>query len=215
MDEIRDSQLDRLIDGLLSEPERRELLLRLEAEPDGWRRLAVGFLEAQAWGEAFAPLMTDRRSPSLRLLPTPAPRPTHRPRVQPGRLAAMAASLIAASALGWAIRGPRPIADGGRVGYVATNSGSHDIIEITPRKTSPVEPGPIVAAEPGPPMIDPAVGLDREEKSILPAALRGRLERRGYRIEQDRGLLLGTRAGRPVAVPARRVQIRYVGQRST
>ncbi len=45
--------LDRLVDGELSETERRELLLRLERAPDGWRRCALAFLEAQVWrGEA-------------------------------------------------------------------------------------------------------------------------------------------------------------------
>lgn len=41
--------LDRLVDGELNETERRNLLLRLEHSPDGWRRCALAFLEAQAW----------------------------------------------------------------------------------------------------------------------------------------------------------------------
>lgn len=47
--------LDRLVDGEVTETERRELLLRLERSPEGWRRCALAFLEAQAWrGEARA-----------------------------------------------------------------------------------------------------------------------------------------------------------------
>jgi hypothetical protein len=36
-----DRLLDRLVDGELGEVERRELLLRLESEPGGWRRCAL------------------------------------------------------------------------------------------------------------------------------------------------------------------------------
>lgn len=46
-DDIR--LLDQLVDGELNETERRNLLLRLEHSPDGWRRCALAFLEAQAW----------------------------------------------------------------------------------------------------------------------------------------------------------------------
>ena len=42
-------QFDLLVDGELSEADRRALLLQLEHEPDGWRRCALAFLEAQCW----------------------------------------------------------------------------------------------------------------------------------------------------------------------
>jgi hypothetical protein len=41
--------LDLLVDGELSESQRRKLLACLEHEPGGWRRCAVAFLEAQSW----------------------------------------------------------------------------------------------------------------------------------------------------------------------
>lgn len=40
-------QLDRLVDGELSDIQRREVLLALESEADGWRRLALAFVESQ------------------------------------------------------------------------------------------------------------------------------------------------------------------------
>jgi hypothetical protein len=46
---LDDQQLDRLVDGSLEEHDRRDFLIRLENEPDGWRRCALAFLEAQAW----------------------------------------------------------------------------------------------------------------------------------------------------------------------
>lgn len=45
--------LDRLVDGELDEATRRRLLTQLEQTPDGWRRCALAFLEAQAWHSAL------------------------------------------------------------------------------------------------------------------------------------------------------------------
>ena len=44
-----DRRLDLLVDGELSEAERRELLQHMDEEPEGWRRCpALAFLEAHA-----------------------------------------------------------------------------------------------------------------------------------------------------------------------
>ncbi len=51
--QIDERQIDRLVDGELNEAQRRELLLALDRSPDGWRRCALAFLEAQCWGEAL------------------------------------------------------------------------------------------------------------------------------------------------------------------
>ena len=39
--------LDRLVDGEIDRDQQRQLLLALEAQPDGWRRCALAFVEAQ------------------------------------------------------------------------------------------------------------------------------------------------------------------------
>jgi len=44
-----DRRFDLLVDGELSESQRRELLEALDEEPGGWRRCALAFLEAQCW----------------------------------------------------------------------------------------------------------------------------------------------------------------------
>jgi hypothetical protein len=44
-----DILLDRLVDGELPADERRVLLQSLDSRPDGWRRCAIAFLEAQSW----------------------------------------------------------------------------------------------------------------------------------------------------------------------
>jgi hypothetical protein len=48
-----DALFDRLVDGELSATERRTLLLSLDSQPEGWRRCALAFLEAQSWREDF------------------------------------------------------------------------------------------------------------------------------------------------------------------
>jgi hypothetical protein len=59
-DEQRDAMLiDRLVDGELSSDERRQLLTSLEAQPDGWRRCALAYVEAQTWRRALASLSTE------------------------------------------------------------------------------------------------------------------------------------------------------------
>src|SRR5205814_739732 len=46
-----DILLDRLVDGELSGNERRQLLESFDKRPEGWRRCALAFLEAQSWRE--------------------------------------------------------------------------------------------------------------------------------------------------------------------
>jgi hypothetical protein len=56
MTPITGRQLERLVDGEMSEADRRALLVRLDDEPGGWRQCALAFLEAQCFREALAPL---------------------------------------------------------------------------------------------------------------------------------------------------------------
>ncbi len=53
MTPMTDAFLDRIVDGELSPGELREAIERLESEPDGWKRCALAFLEAQCWRESF------------------------------------------------------------------------------------------------------------------------------------------------------------------
>lgn len=57
-------QLDRLVDGELSHDEYQALLAELETTPDGWRRCAMAFLEAQAWTQEFGAIQLDDLSPN-------------------------------------------------------------------------------------------------------------------------------------------------------
>jgi hypothetical protein len=46
------TQIDRLVSGDLSEPDRRSLIAWLDEEPVRWRMCAIAFLEAQTWQQA-------------------------------------------------------------------------------------------------------------------------------------------------------------------
>jgi hypothetical protein len=70
-----DADLDRLVDGDISARERRLLVARIDASPDGWKRCALAFLEAQAWREALVeepPAFQAAAVPSQRSWKTPA-----------------------------------------------------------------------------------------------------------------------------------------------
>ena len=53
---VDQAEFDLLVDGELDDERRRELLVRLDDESQGWRRCALTFLEAQSWKREFGAL---------------------------------------------------------------------------------------------------------------------------------------------------------------
>lgn len=51
--------LDLLVDGELDDARRRDLLLKLESAPGGWRNCALAFLEAQSWRQELGAISRD------------------------------------------------------------------------------------------------------------------------------------------------------------
>ena len=103
---ISDAELERLVDGELSEPRRRELLSGLDREPEGWRRFALAFLEGQSWCEAMRSMKG--AAPSHALSSNPATPPARRRSwlARYSTLLATAASFfvaLAASSIVWPI----------------------------------------------------------------------------------------------------------------
>jgi len=216
-DPIADAAIDRLVDGCLGEAERRELLLRLDDEAEGWRRCALAFLEDQAMRSALA-------------LPVAAPKPVPVPTVVPRRRRpallrlSVAASMIAATfaagfAAGGASRGrvqplvakadpPRvvppspdpaeaPVREVGWIDVVDANNGE------SPARRVPILSGP---------------GLDerwlRDQPPSVPDYVRAQWERKGYQVEERRRLVsLDLEDGRRVAIPVDEVDVEFVGQR--
>ena len=63
---LRDEAVfDRLADGELSLEETRSLLRSLDERPDGWRRCALAFLEAQAWSQELQKLFVKANVDSI------------------------------------------------------------------------------------------------------------------------------------------------------
>jgi hypothetical protein len=70
---LPDAFLDRIVDGGLTAAQLRDALDRLGREPDGWKRCALAFLEAQCWSESFRSM--ENASPVATRGVAPAARP--------------------------------------------------------------------------------------------------------------------------------------------
>jgi len=93
-----DSRFDRLVDGELDDEEYRELLATLDDRPEGWRRCALAFLEAQNWGNEFKGVLKETDPPkTLAHVPSRAANKL-------GTLLAMAACFLVALFLGMYLR---------------------------------------------------------------------------------------------------------------
>ena len=93
-----DARFDRLVDGAFSPSEYKAFVAALEDEPGGWRRCAMAFLEAQAWGKEFAAI---RRMEEMAVRPADAKPIFRRAKiVSPGTLLCAAASFVLAFGLG-------------------------------------------------------------------------------------------------------------------
>lgn len=118
-----DEMLDRLIDGELSPEDRRRVLVALETSVDGWRRCALGFVEAQTWRTEMRRAVSDGgHAAPHRTLPNTERSPERSPHRFPTQTSpssspilghsfawlATAAGLLVAFALGWQLRSPQP-----------------------------------------------------------------------------------------------------------
>ncbi len=232
--------LDLLVDGELSDPERRELLERLDCVPGGWRSCALAFLDAQCWRESLSPLPREQAPPVAARAPSSRPRRA----VGLGTLLAMAASFLLALGLGLAVRSAW-FAGAQSGGSLAGGPAEAESPRLPPQGESPLPSAPQLAKEDrrGPPAapeapagkswetvrvnlpgrlgegqidlpVTPAERLDESwlRPAPLPDDLREGLRRMGYEIRQHRELVPAPLDdGRRVVMPVDQVEIRYVG----
>ena len=92
-------RFDRLVDGELTDAQRRELLGRLDAEPDGWRRCALAFLEAQEWQNTARSVVAEPTVELKSVAAVATPEPTRR---HDWSATALAASVAIALLVGFA-----------------------------------------------------------------------------------------------------------------
>lgn len=60
-----DLQIERCADGELTDADQQRLLERLDAQPEGWRRLALAYVERQVWRQACRDLARGAPQPGL------------------------------------------------------------------------------------------------------------------------------------------------------
>ena len=233
---------DRLVDGELNENERRELLTRLDAEPSGWRRCALAFLEAQCWKETLRGVAQDSGAALARTIPLDTRRSPWPGRI--GTALAMSASFFLAVWLGslmFSNRDGQPSSPTGlgNPTMVAENAdlqpptqpipSNDDLRAKTPRENTPSNPWQIVTVSspsnglaPGRSFNVPAVERDKLDeqwmRSLPPAIPNNVLEaltRTGHEIRQHREFVpVPLKDGRQMVMPVDQVEVHYVGNGS-
>jgi hypothetical protein len=221
-----DILFDRLVDGDLSAAERRRLLESLDARPDGWRRCALAFLEAQSWREDLGQIArgaaqdrTDRAdgSPSIAGADRRTPKPI-------GTWLAIAAGLLIALTLATARwddgqplvnnlpnpDGPAIVADPPSKSPAPGNVRVDDALTLWAHDDTG-KPRSLRV-----PLVD-AGTLDRQLgvafQSGLPADVRSQLHDRGYNVESKRRYApLWLDNGRPMILPVEDTKIVPVSQ---
>jgi hypothetical protein len=182
--------IDRLIDGELDEHERRELLRRLDTTPDGWRRCALAFLEAQEFAQAARAWTSDHAA----VHSEPTPVVTH-PKRKGARLLRIAAAAMLASvafASGFAARER----------------------QVQPRVVQS-EPSKLAPPSSFPETITTAPVVASSVPRAFPNYVQATLARQGYRVEPARKLVsLNLDGGRRVTIPVEGVEIQYVGRQT-
>ncbi len=225
--------LDLLVDDELDAERRRELLGRLDRDPDGWRRCALAFLEAQSWRRAIPALSGGEIDRTATTQPETPRRPLGLNR---RTVLAMAASFLVALALGVTIREiwNRDIPPGRYSTQTASEQAEPD--RPTDKRPSVPESSEVpqdqwrwvevsVPTSPGSaegPIRLPAVASDRIDNAWLnaqpapvPPDVLQAFRRTGHEVRQSRQLLpFRMKDGQQLVVPVDQVEVQYVGNPS-
>jgi hypothetical protein len=220
------SLLDRLVDGELSEADRRELLLQLEHEPEGWRRCALAFLEAQCWEQE---LTLVARAPEHSAAPTvaasqalaqPAAPASQRStwRQYVATTLAVGACFLIAMALGTMFRG------GHGPGTSQVEVATRSFPLSTTQSANPWQVVTLAAQSPSgekETVNIPAVPRDAVDENslqqsvVLPPGVQRAFEQAGHRVLQRRQIVrVQIDSGHWLMVPVNQVEIQYDGHGS-
>jgi hypothetical protein len=217
--------LDRLVDGELASAERRRLLESFDRDPEGWRRCALAFLEAQSWREELGQIASASPETATEKMASSAVRSGRKSQWTSGiQWLALAASLLLAFGLGWIQREHAvPVAG-------TTSSPTEQIANVSPQanqsqnvaKTgdaltlfAPDETGHIQTVRV--PLVD-ASTLDKQYgmrfQTGLPDTLRDQLKNRGYTVQSKRQFApLWLENGQPMIVPVEDTKIVPVNEK--
>jgi hypothetical protein len=209
-----DILLDRLVDGELTGSERHQLLKSFDNRPDGWRRCALAFLEAQSWREEMGQVARGHSSETKESM-SPASSTSSKQKLRwtaGAAWLAMAASLLLAFGLGWMQR-----ERGNSVANGSRNPNGH-VASVTPQAT-PTAPnganrGDVVTffVNDGghmKPVRVPLVDASTLDKQLgvqfqtgVPEDVRNQLKNNGYQVQSKRQYApLWLENGRPMILP--------------
>jgi anti-sigma factor RsiW len=227
-----DILLDRLVDGELSDVERRELLVSLDDRPESWRKCALAFLEAQTWQRELSRLANEPATAPTAALADGDSQIASRRAVQ---FLTLAAGVFVAFTLGLAFGNlPHPHQSAAPSPYNPPLAAS----QRAPSGVPSTQSGRVVPMQPGVsgdaltlwardeagqmrplrvPLVD-ASALDRSLGTAFPSRwtpeLQKQLEQRGYQVESKRRYApLVVDGGRPIVVPVEDTKIVPVSDR--
>jgi hypothetical protein len=203
------------------------LLARLEFQPDGWRKLALSFVEQRVLGEVCRAATT----PSVPALATVAVPPTRRGGISRGRLATLCAAVLAAFGAGWmwSSRTTQPgLASDPAVAVTTTHTPPTRVpptfrpagdARQTASETTPAQPAMFVnwswpGSEPGidvPVYAAPSGLTDWQPfaEPVLSPAEVDALRQAGYQVSSQRDVLrLQSQDGHTVALPVEALSVR-------
>lgn len=197
MNDLDDVRFDRLVDGELSRDEYRRLLESLDGEPDGWKRCATAFLEAQAWGQEFRTIREQAPSSAVE------PKSHHGP-AWTSHLLSIAASFLLAFALSsywWDSHSrpsaaPAPASDGPSVAKTKEPAGSVQLIYDS-------GDGAVRALD-----VPAWDGQDLNNDPVVPSHIMQDFERMGHEVRREQLYLpFEFDDGRPGVLPVEEFQI--------
>jgi len=227
-----DILLDRLVDGELKGDERRRLLQSFDKQPEGWRRCALAFLEAQSWREELGQVARGRDTEAHEPKPpVPSVAALRKPAWTKGAMwFALAASLLVAFGLGTMRRGPGHLVADNSHGSATQSQGQLANTTSTPPKSSapstskPSDAVTLFVRDEGGrmqpvrvPLVD-ANTLDKELgvkfKTGVPDDVRNQLNSDGYAVQTKRQYApLWLENGRPMILPVEDTKIVPVSNR--
>jgi hypothetical protein len=216
--------LDRLVDGELTEEDRKALLSALDEEPGSWRRCALAFLEAQSWRGDFQGLRNERVlaiEPALKSSDTSAPEGSVS--LPPAKSShffeiclAVAACVVLAFGIGVWVRSAwyPPSSLNGNMRFVK-DSRAPDKFAPQPvnrwQRVTLDDPSTVDNENIRLPVREVESLTEdhlRQSRSALPEEVRRALERSGYRVNQRQQLVpFELKDGRRLLVPVEEVDV--------
>lgn len=219
--------IDRVVDGDANKEETRTLVAGLDRHTDGWKRLAVTFLEARSWQQTFAEIVQPAVSNPADNAGIVPPSRTARRFQLITTIAAVAIAFMAGigATMSWMRSMPQPSApDDNIVRNLPVEKAEIPVVRNIPRVNGNeprvvgivnISNGDVTEAA-FPLVATPDkefVTIDLQPKGLNDYTVR-LWERKGYRIEQHRKLVdVKLADGHRFQFPIDWVQPRYVGER--